>query len=206
MLIGPGGQPLPEEIEQALRRQQEHAEMHAEARGHEMLRFFEELTEDQLSQLRSILSACAVDDTGRYASHLEGFVNGVLQWKHGVCLGCGSKHTDASDLIKETVPGGTLGKKEVDELNRVTDDGTEQLELSFEETAAQEQDRMSLMMGYSVREPNQRDFQQGLIKMPDEKPVICEGCGMLYQSLEDRMLRAPGVDGCQGCQHKAAHG
>lgn len=198
MLIGPGGQQLPPEIEEALRRQQEHAEMHAEARGHEMLRFFEELSEDQLIQLRSILSACAADDTGRYASHLEGFVNGVLQWKHGVCLGCGSKHGDASDLIKE---------EEV-----TTDDGTEQLELFSDpepqaaETAAQEQDRMSLMMGYVVREPTQRDFDNGLVMAEGERPVLCELCGMLYQSLEDRMLRRPGMDGCQGCQHKSAHG
>lgn len=44
---------------------------------------------------------------------------------------------------------------------------------------------------------------------PDEfnpPQIICLGCGMTYVSLEDRMRRAPGMDGCHGCQHKSAHG
>lgn len=36
--------------------------------------------------------------------------------------------------------------------------------------------------------------------------VFCLGCGMKYVSVEDRMLRAPGTDGCHGCHHKSAHG
>ena len=35
---------------------------------------------------------------------------------------------------------------------------------------------------------------------------FCLGCGLEYVSLEDRMLRAPGADGCHGCHHKSAHG
>ena len=37
-------------------------------------------------------------------------------------------------------------------------------------------------------------------------PVICLGCGTQSPSLEDRMLREPGVDGCSTCQQKAKWG
>lgn len=206
MLIGPHGEPLPPEIEEALRARQEHAEMHAEARQHEMLRFFEEMSIDQLLIMRSILSYSASDESGKYAAHLEGFVNGVLQWKHQVCIGCGKKH-DPSELLEPIEKPESL--HEVAEY----DDGTEQLELSFDEngtpddldkiTEAQYQEKL---LEYLVRVPNNRDLQNGLVMEPHERPVICELCGALYQSLEDRMLRPPGVDGCFGCQNKAAHG
>lgn len=37
-------------------------------------------------------------------------------------------------------------------------------------------------------------------------PVVCIACGWRSASLEDRMLRAPKIDGCPGCQDKSAHG
>lgn len=36
--------------------------------------------------------------------------------------------------------------------------------------------------------------------------VRCLGCGDVFISLEDRMLRPVGVKGCAGCQHKAKFG
>jgi hypothetical protein len=38
------------------------------------------------------------------------------------------------------------------------------------------------------------------------KTLHCQDCGMEYQSLDDRMLRRPGVEGCMGCQDVAKHG
>lgn len=40
----------------------------------------------------------------------------------------------------------------------------------------------------------------------DHGTLSCTGCGMDYQSLDDRMLRNPGMDGCSGCQYKSGHG
>lgn len=36
--------------------------------------------------------------------------------------------------------------------------------------------------------------------------VVCLGCGVVYPTLDDRMLRSPGIDGCSGCQQKSGHG
>lgn len=40
----------------------------------------------------------------------------------------------------------------------------------------------------------------------DGRSIVCLGCGTVYQSLEDRMLRPPGVKGCSPCQQKAKFG
>lgn len=63
-----------------------------------------------------------------------------------------------------------------------------------------------------AREREQSDpaFQASLIeynlKVTDDGKLICAGCGMPYVSLDDRMQRAPGPEGCHGCKHKAAWG
>jgi hypothetical protein len=36
--------------------------------------------------------------------------------------------------------------------------------------------------------------------------LFCAGCGLEYTSMNDRMLRQPGPDGCHGCKQKAAWG
>lgn len=36
--------------------------------------------------------------------------------------------------------------------------------------------------------------------------VQCKGCGLVSPNIEDRMLRPPGVKGCEGCQNKAKWG
>ena len=59
--------------------------------------------------------------------------------------------------------------------------------------------RKAQMIAYNLREPNDGEVA---LDTPEEKPVICLGCGTLYQSLEDRMLRRPGTSGCEGCVHK----
>lgn len=34
----------------------------------------------------------------------------------------------------------------------------------------------------------------------------CSNCKLPYVSMDDRMLRRPGMDGCHGCQEKSRHG
>jgi hypothetical protein len=46
--------------------------------------------------------------------------------------------------------------------------------------------------------------EYNVIRAMEYPKVTCKGCGMVYQSLEDRMLRRPGQ--CEGCQHKAKWG
>lgn len=41
---------------------------------------------------------------------------------------------------------------------------------------------------------------------PHPTGLRCKSCFKAYVSLTDRMLRASGVDGCDGCKIKSAHG
>lgn len=36
--------------------------------------------------------------------------------------------------------------------------------------------------------------------------IVCKGCGVSVHSIEDRMLRDPGPEGCEGCKNKARWG
>lgn len=62
-----------------------------------------------------------------------------------------------------------------------------------------------------AREREQQDpaFQAALeeynMEIADGK-LRCKGCGIESVSLDDRMRRAPGSDGCHGCKNKAAWG
>ena len=185
MFFAADGSPLPEELAHALQSQHERSEMSAEITRHEVMRFLDELSVDQIGILRMLLGHCSHDKNGRYSSYLEGLISGVLHYHHSVCAGCGKKHSDASDLT-EDVPAS---------------DGTAQLSL-FEPEAINEEEYLVNLLKWNMRKPILNEVESG----EGDRPVICVGCGMLYQSLEDRMLREPGVGGCSGCQHKAAHG
>lgn len=62
--------------------------------------------------------------------------------------------------------------------------------------------RADQMEVYDVRSPSEAEGEYG----GGPNSVICRTCGQVYVSLEDRMLREPGVKGCEGCQHQARWG
>ena len=53
---------------------------------------------------------------------------------------------------------------------------------------------------------NQAAMNAYNLMLGHDNKLYCKGCGLHYVSLEDRMLRRPGEDGCHGCQLKSAHG
>ena len=53
---------------------------------------------------------------------------------------------------------------------------------------------------------NERLMHEYNMYQDPEGSLHCNGCDMPYVSLEDRMRRDPGVEGCPGCQHKAKFG
>lgn len=182
---------MPPEIAAEMQRQQELHAMSISATRHDIVNLFKALDKDQLITLRLMFQSCE----GDYASSMAGYITAHLELLHDICPGCSKVHEEPTvgDFMENTVSA-------ADVAEAMTKDAVKP------ESAAEEQDRMSLLMGYGVRDHNEQDIQNGLVLSEGERPVICEGCGMLFQSLEDRMLRRPGMDGCQGCQHKSAHG
>lgn len=194
--IGPNGQPLPPEMEAQIREHMDRAHMGADVARHATVRIFEELSAEDLQIMRHIFHTCTEDDSGTYAAQLEGFITGVLAYKHNICPGCGKNHDDISDLLEP----------EAGAPEEQPSDGTAQLALDLDfgpmspaEEAAVTADKM---IEYNLRFPKEGEVETS----PGERPVICVGCNMLFQSLEDRMLRPAGIDGCFGCQRKSATG
>lgn len=66
-----------------------------------------------------------------------------------------------------------------------------------------EKTKLELERSLENDEPAMKEYN--LIRREDGS-LVCRGCGMGYVSLDDRMLRRPGVDGCSGCQQKSAFG
>ena len=71
-------------------------------------------------------------------------------------------------------------------------------------TDARPEELMKLYTLESNPDYGMKDWEQRYETVP--QPFRCSNCGMGYVSLEDRMLRPPGIDGCGGCRLKSAHG
>lgn len=156
--------------------EQERQIMQRESIRHDMERLLDELDKDQLQTIRIMLTFGG--GNAEYAAYWCGAIGATLKARFGIC-GCGKEHN--ADLLAQ--PGGDM----------VESSPTSPVN----EAALQE---------YGVRLPTQEDYAKGLVHTPDEHPVLCSACGMLYQSLDDRMLRAPGQAGCEGCIQKAKWG
>ncbi len=67
----------------------ERRQMQVESLQHDIQRFFDEMTKEQMVVLRFIFSHCAEED--HYASYMEGIAAAILHHKFGVCS-CGKDH------------------------------------------------------------------------------------------------------------------
>lgn len=179
------GEPPPEVVE-AMRAHHDQQVMVADALRHDLQRMLDEMATEHLVTLREVLHR-GFNGNDAIFPYIEGQIVAVLQWKHGVCGGCGTKHDDISSLLPD--PQGV--ESPVDNL--IKEHGE-----PFEPVNQAEFDTM--MEKYNLRLPNEGE----VVMSEKEMPVICKGCNMLYQSIEDRMLRP--ADECHGCIQKAAWG
>lgn len=182
----------------------DHEQMKKESLLHDIQRLFIELDADQLNTLRSLLRYMSEDTSARLASYYEGVASQTLVLKFGVCGGCGRVHD-------EILPPEEEAASIIEELNRIKKKEAEeslgdQAEATEPETADEiragwsneltDADRLN-MIQYNLDDLRDIDTNELL-------GFICKGCGLKYQSIQDRMLRAP--DACHGCFLKSAHG
>lgn len=191
---------FPEEIADHLRGAQARMEMGRRDYQNRVRELLDTLHPEHLVTLRDMLVTTQGDDNA--APYLQGLIGGTLIHKHGVCISCGTMHDEADHTTSPpdvSVVGGT---------DNGGTSGGEQLQLPFDENAPDEAPAddtawyFASLEEYNLRLPNEGEVHA----TSDEKPVICKGCGTLYQSLEDRMLRKPQADGCGGCVQKAKWG
>lgn len=134
---------------------------------------------DELSeeQLQTLDIIIANCHSTEQASFWRGRIEGMLDMKYDVCP-CGENH-NPQELLEDV----HLPEPRVTSETPITDAA---------EAGYTKEEYQKLLVDYALA--------------PVDDHFICTGCGQYYPSLEDRMLRKPGMDGCGGCQQKSAWG
>lgn len=175
---------LPPEMQEALRQMmdqhQQESElhnMHVESSRHRMRDFLEGLNEEQLLCLRGLVHMVMADSDDETAGFYLGLTASMLSGKFGYCVMCQTKHASIEDIVH------TEAEQSAPEKGA-----------GMRERAVEERDeRDSTMAEYNLQ-PNPMGGYE------------CTYCGQPYQSIEDRMLRPSGKEGCSGCVQKEKWG
>lgn len=174
---------IPEEVKAFLDRRV----METQDKDNRVKHFIEEQSLDSLVTLRFLLRE--MQDSPMTAAFYEGVVAATLQ--HGypdVCHVCGIVHED-EDFHPE-------GSEEKAKEESVESKEFASLFPKAESSAVADQ-----FARYSV--------EYNVLPVSEERllgPVECQGCGLRYPSLEDRMRSEPGEEGCEGCIQKTKWG
>lgn len=172
-----------------------HQQAHTVA-AHDVKRFFDELTEEQLRVLGMILDGIAVaDNPTRIAGHLGGRVLAMRQLKFGICPACNENHDrDLENIAHEGTPETPL---HVDARRRAA--GNEVKFLEIGDTGSLSPAERALMKEYNIDDLREEETMRLV-------GFVCLECGMRYSTIQDRMMKPPGVEGCSGCIQKAKFG
>jgi hypothetical protein len=176
----------PEEIQKKMEEAAEHRHMHFQASVHEVKQLISDLSEEQLKTLNMIVVNSSQSEWA--AAVVVGRIEGELQHRFDVCP-CGDKH-DTDDLLTHA-PEPAKAEVKIDPESEAAMEmmyrGADGFDLASDEY-------LKSCETYGVRPIN------------GGPKVECKSCGTVSVSLEDRMLRRPGVEGCSGCQQKSAWG
>jgi hypothetical protein len=165
------------------------------------------LDNESLAVIGQLVSAIVLGHEG-LGHYWKGTIDARLRAR-GACLGCGGdplRH--AHDMDGQIVP------LDEDEPVAAQGDSYKHFQSEPKEVAEYLQgtlfdDPADIVPGDPIANMKANALEWG-VTFADEGnlfgPVICDGCGQEYVSLEDRMLRPPGLDGCHFCQLKSRLG
>ena len=205
---------LPPEWQEMLRRQQAMAEMSEDDMAHGIQTFMVELNEEQGLRLMQMLHRMGHSPEATMAHYWEGLLTGIRHMKFGFCTFHGVDHSkEMEDAMMPPDPVKThsplvppAGDKDITPAQ--TDVGLKVFDHTVSGKtgliAFSENDR-ALLNKYHLDDLYDQDSGKfvgfkctGIVGGPPE------GCGMIYASLDDRMLREP--EECGGCFARTAHG
>lgn len=187
---------LPEELQNALRQQAAQAEMASDDFGHSIIRFMDEADDEALTTVRSMMHMLVHSTDSPLASYWEGMLTWARKERYGICPAHGVDHSkELADMSGQEVPpaGDEMDMRSGTPVN-------EQITPASFSPA-----QRGTMEQYHVDDAYDADTRAfigfrctGIVGGP------VDGCGMIYTSLEDRMVHEP--EHCSGCFAKAAHG
>lgn len=186
----------------AMLRQREHAELKADEFNIRVDQFIETLDREGTMVLRDLMSAIIATSQNppHLAAHYEGWLAARLQYKFEVCMGCGKKHTNEAAL--DEALDDILGpRNEENRGDALKPEGEKFVQGTLFEMASVSDSAVEAIYA------NAEEYGVEVVNLGNPLGAVrCIGCGTENPSLEDRMLREPGVKGCGGCQEKAKWG
>lgn len=168
---------MPEELQEKVKMMFDRQKMAGQVTRQSISRFFQELSEDQLNTFKLILNMCSSSEGA--APFYEGLAAGVLAHKFNRWPGWNDE--GASMVAFEFDPNGST--------------------LEATEVPIVEGDKPTEWYTQKCNEYNVTASDS----TGDDK-VTCKGCGTEYVSLDDRMLRPPGIEGCSVCVQRQKWG
>ena len=196
--------------------------------------FLESLSLDDLGALRWLLHNAAHGEG--YFHHLMGLIEGIERYKHDKCICSPephkvSDHDDPNWMLQQAFKnhdyseqGAPLISDEMvvhhpDGSSHKVNDPCEHCDpppLDSPQTELPTGLQIAGEMMVSATDHRGMEITLPLIHAfdvynvtpvaPDKDGVVCASCGLEYVSLEDRMLKKPGVEGCEGCIQAAKWG
>lgn len=205
--------PPPEGMREEMQEHIQKAEMAAESYRHDSSRLIDELDQEQLMIFRHMLHQLVFEESGRLAAYYEGMAAAKLSSKFNVCPSCMVNHDEEvakfdappsqNQLFNESncpIPDCDIkGEHSHGHNDPQLPLNKQEMLPSFELSA----EDLVNMKKYHLDDMRDADSHQIL-------GFLCTGvsgrgsCGMVYPSIEDRMLRD--ADFCTGCQQKDAWG
>lgn len=189
---------IPPEVLAQIAAHEDHKHMHHQDRIHQVKQFLDSLNEEQLEALDLVLLH-VIHSEGDVAHFMRGQIIQIAQTKFDRCQ-CGEKHSDP-DAFKKPVEPNTATEHKGRPIEDVP--VPEDLYKDWITTPSNE------VVGVGSQRWKELLREYNLIETPagegDVRTFTC-ACGMIYQSLQDRMLRPKGIEGCSGCQQKSAWG
>lgn len=182
------------------------------------------MTLDQLRVMSTLLKS--VKDPG--AQYMAGTLSGIMHAKFGTCLMCDKDHTELPEdlLVERSEDQSDSGTVEVADdseavsmsdaevnvrifnypFRRPTNEEVEAIvKLNAnplppdDMTPSIRAKALRLMDVYNLDDAWDEDTKAFL-------GYACKSCGRIYASIQDRLLRPPGIDGCLSCQNRAGQG
>jgi hypothetical protein len=217
MTEGPFFAAMPPQLAQMLERQ----EMEVEATRHDISRFFEELSDEQLITVRRLFGL--IGGSGKkadsVANYYEGICSGLLSGR-GLCMGCGKDHTKA--LLEHDAPPTEQSDQSAQEEDRIMLTTDELQDTLVEPISVNgvpwEFDEKGMIVLDDEQKAQMMEFglDDAYITENGETRFIgfaCTRCTnsdgsprRIFISIVDRMLRPPGPEGCTACTEKAKWG
>lgn len=193
-------QPPSEEEQQQLKEAFERHRMSMEEFNHSFQRLFEELGEDQLKTLRTAFNIILSNDQSIIAGQWDAMASWELRKRFNICVTCGVNHDE--ELISSHGEQPDPEPQWIKDIQPMADPRIVQDGLPMFQPLSDEE--RSLADKYHLDDLRNEDTGELM-------GFVCTGingmkgpCGVIYPSIEDRMLREP--EHCSGCFSRMAQG